>query len=91
MQTDAGSQNDLIPDQGANGNGSGTAMQDLLSALNAAMQNGALFVSSVEQNPTCHYDPGLCVLLDLLVSCREETSSRRISRHTCKHGALCLT
>ena len=45
-QTNMDLQNDVIPEQGANGNGSGAAMQDLLSALNAAMQNGALTISS---------------------------------------------
>ena len=70
-------QNDVIPEQGANGNGSGAAMQDLLSALNAAMQNGALLISSALRNPTWHHDLLLCVLVNPIVSCRMDSGSMR--------------
>ena len=52
-------------------------MQDLLSALNDAMQNGALLISSALRNPTWHHDLWLCVLVNPIVSCRMGSGSMR--------------
>ena len=52
-------------------------MQDLLSALNAAMQNGALISSSALRTPAWHRDPWLCVLAHLKISCGMDSGSMR--------------
>lgn len=87
-QADTDSQNDLVLEQGASGDGNGAAMRDLLSALNAAMQNGALSISCAMRKAFQSCEPCLCVLPDLIVSCGEDPSSICVCGPG-KHAAPC--